>query len=335
MRRLPALLLLVGLLSPAAASAAPTPSPTPDPAAAGRGVNVVPDPSSPHRSRSGTFLELGRVALGTPVADAVLLRSTFEIPTEVALYAADATPAVGGGFGFDSRTDPASEVGAWLSLRDTTVTVPAGGQLRVPVRLLVPPGTAGGEYVGAVVAEAVQQGTGSAVQTRTRFAMAVYVRVPGGAPGTTPGRGKPDGRLEVLAVDPRFVGGRACPVVRLRNDSQDILDPQVEVATRGLLGAGGSYRRDRSAAILPGAQADVRLPCLKRPIGPGSLDVTVRTPRGVRTEAVDFRWFPVPFVLALLFLLLLVGALVTTVARGLLRRRAAQAEGASAERPPV
>lgn len=330
MRRPTALALLLGVLLAGGAQAAPTPSPTPE-LEAGRGVDVTPDPASTHRSRSGSFLELGTVRLGTAIEDAVVVRSTFDTPQVVEVYAADAKPAVGGGFGFDARNDPATEVGAWLTPGRSRVTVPPMGQVRVTVRVLVPQGAEGGEYVGGVIAEAADQGQTSAVQTRTRFAMAVYLRVPGGSPSATPGRGKPAGRLVILDISPHFDSGRACPVVRARNDSQDIIDPHVTVRSSGLLGAGSAYTRRRSAALLPGAEAEFAVPCIQRPVGPGSVTVTLDSPRGGGAKAIDYRWLPLPFLLALLLLLLLIAALVATFLRGLLKRR----ERDPSDAPPI
>jgi hypothetical protein len=315
MRRVSVLALLLGLLAPVASHAAPTPTPTPE-LEAGRGVSVTPAPNSAHRSKSGTFLEMGTISFGKAIADAILVRSTFEQPEVISLYTADAKPAVGGGFGFGASTDQPKEVGRWLTLGSKTVTVPAGGSVRVPVRLVVPVGVQAGEYVGGVIAERADQGPAGAVQTRTRFAMAVYLKVPGGTAGATPGRGRPDGR----------------PVVRYRNDSQDIVDPSVEVRTRGWFGAGSSRTQSRTGALIPGSQATVPLACVKRPIGPGSVDVTLRSPRGGGHRAIDYLWLPLPFLFALLLLLLLLGALLATFVRGLLTRREREDEEPSAER---
>jgi hypothetical protein len=320
MRRVVTLLLLAGLAAPAAALAAPTPTPTPTALQPAQGVNVQPDAKSPHRSKSGTFLELGTVAPGVAMTDTVIIRSTFDVPTAVDLYPADAKPAVGGGFGFGARGDTSSQVGAWLKLSTSRVTVPGHGQAALRTTVTVPRGTEGGEYVGAVVAEAVNQGKGGAVQTRTRFAMAVYLTVPGGVTGSTPGRGRPDGTLVVLGVEPRFAGNRSCPVVRMRNDSQAIVDPHVTVRTKGWLGSGTSYSRSRSGALLPGVTAEVPLPCIKRPIGPGSLRVDLSSPKGDGNKAIDYLWVPTSLLVALLFLLLMIGALLTTFVRGLRRK---------------
>jgi hypothetical protein len=275
---------------------------------------------------------MGTIRPGVPINDKVLLRSTFEEPAAISLYAADAKPAVGGGFGFTGNTDKPTEVGRWLTVGSKTVTVPAGGSVLVPVRLLVPKGVEGGEYVGGVVAERADSAPTTAVQTRTRFAMAVYLKVPGGAVGSTPGRGKPKGRLQLIGVDPHFKGGDVCPVVHYRNDSQDIVDPRAEVRTRGLFGTGTTRQQSRTGALLPGAEATVRLACISRPMGPGSVEITLSSPKGEGHRAIDYRWLPVPMLFALLLLLLLIAALVSTFVRGILRRRGRSETAGSAER---
>lgn len=312
MPRLLVLAVLAGVLtSPALAQ-------TPPPAA--QGVNVAPDPASTRKSSAGTLAELGTVTPGRAVTDAVVVRSSFADAREVLLYPADAQPAVGGGFGFLGRDDPQQQVGSWLRLAQGRVTVPAGGTVRVPYTLTIPPGTEGGEYVGAVVAEPVEQGAGAGVQSRTRFAMAVYLRVPGGPSGATPGRGDPAGRVVVDSVEQRFDGKQACPVVRYRNDSQDVVDPVATVRTEGVVG-GTSYRKERVGALLPDSSAEVALPCLDRPLGPGRVEVELTSPKGGGTEVDRYTWLPWPLLLSLLMLLLLAAALVTTFIRGLLRKK--------------
>lgn len=322
MRRLLTALLISALLWPVqgGGSVAGAQSPSAEPEVA-RGVSLKPTPESPRRSKSGTFLEFGAISLGKPVDDVVVLRSTFETDMQIALYTADAMPAVGGGFGFGARTDKPTQVGAWLTVTPAVVRVPAGGSVRAALRLVVPLGAQGGEYVGGVIAEAVDQGAASGVQTRTRFAMAVYLRVPGAEPGATPGRGNPDGKLQVLAVTSRFDGSRACPAVRYRNDSQDIVDPQVSITTSGLFGRGGTITRQRTGALLPGAEAEVRLACVRRPAGPGSLSVTLTSPRGGGSQTLDYRYYPRSLLSALLLLLLAIVLFLVLSARAYRRGR--------------
>ncbi len=313
-RRLVVPLLLVLLLATPGASAQQPPVPS------GQGVNVVPSPDSRYRGANGTVAELGQVAPDQPVRDAVLVRSSFDEDREVLLYGADAVPARGGGFGFDARTDSREQVGAWLSVAESVV-VPARGEVRVEYTVAVPAGTPGGEYVGGLVAEPVGQAAGSGVQTVTRFAMALYLRVPGGSAGETPGRGSPDGRFVFERLELRRQGDLVCPVTSYRNDSQDILDPTASVRVEGVLGRGGSYEQ-RGGAVLPGSAATVELPCVGRPLGPrGRVEVTLSTPRGTERLTADAAWLPWPFVVACLSLLLLLVALLLLLLRGARRRR--------------
>lgn len=306
-RTLPLLLVLLLTLLGAPAGAQ-------TPAAPG-GVGLVPAPGSRFASTSGTFLELGEVVRDREVTGEVLLRNAGREPRQVRLYASDALPAQGGGFGFSDRDAADTQVGRWLSLRPETVTVPPTGEARATFRVRVPAGTEGGEYVGGVVAEPVAEAGGSGVLTATRVAMAVYLTLPGGARGATPGRGAPGGRLAVEGGRAGADGDRLCPVVSYRNDSQKVLDPTLSVEADGLLGD-ASYTRTRTGAVLPGTAAEVRLPCVDRPLGPSTLRVQLRAD-GVLTdyEATDL-YLPAPLLLALLLLVLLVLAVVMTALRG-------------------
>ncbi|MCW2779545.1 MAG: hypothetical protein JWN17_3270 [Frankiales bacterium] len=316
MRRL---LLVLLLLLPVGVAGAQTPE-------GPQGVGIAPAAGSPYASASGTFLELGTVTPGRAVSGTVLLRNQGTQARTVLLYASDAVPSQGGGFGFTERTAPDTQVGRWLTPDRTRQSVPARGGAEFSFSLTVPVGTQGGEYVGGIVAEPAEAPTGAGVQTLTRVAMAVYLTVPGGARGATPGRGTPNGKVVLTAVRPGHDGGRSCPVVSYRNDSQQVLDPEVEVTSKGLLGS-GAYHRDRVGAVLPGTSATVRLPCVDRPLGTSTLRVVLMAPTGPQDYAASDLYLPLALVLALLLLLLLVLAVLTTALRG--RRARSNAPGAA------
>jgi hypothetical protein len=320
------------LAAPASASTAAQAAPSPQPGP--QGVAVTPAPDSPHRSASGTFVELGTVTPSRTVTDAVVLTNAADTAQQTYVYGADAIPSRGGGFAFTPRIGRNAQVGRWLRVATPTVTLPAHGSMRVTYRVTVPTGTPGGEYVGGIVTEPIRTTAGSGLTTVTRFAMSVYLRVPGGTTGTTPGRGRPNGHLVITKLQIRYDGSKACPTVSYRNDSQDILDPSLQVRTSGPLG-GSQYRQQRTGAVLPDSSADVRLPCIKRPLGPGRLEVRLSTPKGDAAQAVTFTWLPLPLVISLLLLLLLIGALVTTFLRGWLRRRSDDDEDEDSERSPI
>jgi hypothetical protein len=99
----------------------------------------------------------------------------------------------------------------------------------------------------------------------------------------------------------------------------------------------GSKTRTSTVEIPPAASTTrVQLACIDRPLGPGRVTVVLEDEDEEDVEA-DVFWAPWPFVVSLLFLLLLLGALITTFLRGMLRRRdeADEDEGSTADRAPV
>lgn len=324
-----AVLLLISTVQPALAAMPPSPPPPPVPAVSG-GVSVVPSATSPYVSETEQFLDLGDVRPGTLLADTVVVRNTTASRADVLLYAVDASPALGGGFGYGERGQTPTGIGAWLDLAQERIALDAGSGSALAFELKVPAGAAPGTYVGGIVAEVAGQVQSGPFGSTTRFAMPVRLVVPGGAPGLTPGRGRPDGRFFVEDVAVRTDGERVCPVVRYRNETQDVLDPVVDVEVDGLLRGTDGYRRSGLGAVGPGETTQVSLPCATRPLGPAEIRVRVTTPRGQSAEAVTSTWLPLPLLLGLLLLLLLVGALSTTYLRGVRRtRRMSEAERAA------
>ena len=312
MRRLLSAGVALALLT--GTSSAATPSAPPSPPIAQPGIDVRPAADNVYASADGQFVELGTVGRGTLLGAAVLVRNTAREAADVYVYAADAIPAVGGGFGVRLRSDSSTQVGAWLTLEDSQLTIGPRSEVRLEFQLRVPAVVAGGSYAGAIVAEPVRQ-PGGALQTVTRFAMAVTLEVPGGQAGATPGRGSPDGKLHLDDLTLEGDGEKVCPVVTYGNDSQDVLDPVAEIEVDGPFTTRRVERHKGVGAVAPEATTTAELPCVSRPVGPGQVTVTLVTPRGEEEKKVSTFWLPWPFVWALLMLLLLVGALLFTWAR--------------------
>lgn len=313
-----AISLTTGLLA-GAAQAAPTPTPTPSASGADtRGVNVTPAPDSPYKVRGHEYVALGVQPPGTLLSDTLVLLNPVAHPQSVYLYAADGSPAVGGGFGYTLRGQPVSRIGAWVRLPASTVTVPAQASVRVPWSIRIPSNAAGGRYVGAIVAEPVGQAVTAQFSAVTRFAMAITLTVSGGPPNATPGVGRPDGRLRLVGLQTRPSGGRLCPTVSYANDSQDVVNPVGTVVADGPLSDRASKRVANLGAVAPGQTLTAPLPCVQRPLGPGRLVVTLSSPHGSVTRAVQSLWLPVPLLVSLFLLLLVLAALLATYLR---RRR--------------
>ena len=309
------LVVLSAVAPPSAGSAAASPS-------APGGVSVVPVDDSPYRSETGQFIELGTVRPGVVLSDQLLVRTSSDVPQDVVIYPVDAAPALGGGLGYSEREQTPTQVGAWLSLSEEQLTLQPQGTAKVRFELRVPAELEPGTYVGGVAAEPAAQAQSGAVGTRTRYAMPIRFVVPGGAPGVTPGRGRPDGTLVVTDVELRTDGDRVCPTVRYENQTQDVLDPIATVTVDGPLGGATSGRLAGVGPVGPGDAEQAELPCVERAVGPSRVEVALASPGGDARGAADSFWLPTPVWLGLLLLLILLLALGTTGVRGLRRRRA-------------
>ena len=312
------------------AAAAPSPSPGAGSGAAPGGVSVVPVPSSPHMSGKGQRLDFGQLRPGQTARDEVLVRNIGDAAASVYLYAADATTALGGGLAFGLRTDPRTTVGRWMTLSRSQLSVPPHGTVTVALTVTLPTSLQGGEYAGGVVAEQLSPPpSGGGVAQVYRFAMPVYLTVPGGVPGSTPGRGQPDGSVQVVDVDFGERDGKVCPRVTYRNSSQAIVNPDasVEVHPRWI-GGGGTRHYGAIGSVLPDSQATVALPCRDLPFGGGKVVVRLAGPHvdpdhAQRRADLDRSGFPL--LIALLLLLLLVALLWWWLVRERRRRHADQA----------
>lgn len=285
------------------------------PAAADQsGVSVTPVPGDKFASKSGTHLELGLVNPGAPLDDRVRILNVGSNPTTIDVYPADAIPALNGGFGFSAEGEQTHDVGSWIRMAATRLQLPGHSSTVVPFRLVVPAGAGGGEHVGGIVAEPAATGNGGGVQTKTRFAMAVYLTVPGAptsspVPGQSPGPhgGPPPTTVTITKLTLHPNGRDICPRVSYANPTGLVIDPAARLTVESSLGLGSRHVTvDRLGAVLPGATATVTLPCVRRlPPGPDTVRLTLTSPQGTTSTSKNVFVEGWPLFLALLFLLIL------------------------------
>lgn len=315
LKRLAALLGVTVAVATTPALAASTP--TPAPAAPGQtGVSVTPVPHDKYASASGTHLEMGDLPLGAVVRDKVRVLNIGPDRLPIDLYGADAIPAVNGGFGFSAESETTKDVGSWIHLAARHLDLPGHSTTTVSFTIAIPQTVSGGgEHVGAIVAEPSVT-SGSGVQTKTRFAMAVYLRLPG-APAVQP-PAHPQTAVTVTKLQTGTKGRDVCPVMSYRNDTPDVIDPSVTMSLHSSLGFGTKKATiPHLGGILPGAHATTHLPCFAGAApGPSKLKLVVTSPQGARSIQQDIGVYPWPLFLALLLLLLL----LLLVARELYKR---------------
>lgn len=101
---------------------------------------------------------------GQMICDSVALSNSSTHAITVQLYPADAyNIADGGAFAFTAFKDKPKDVGTWIELPITRVTVPAGRAANIPIVVRVPTNAIPGDAAGGVVARDTQVSQGESV----------------------------------------------------------------------------------------------------------------------------------------------------------------------------
>ncbi len=122
------------------------------------------------------------LAPGESVEDELLVDNSTDQTVIVKLYPADSTPSTDGGFALDQEVESRDDVGAWVTLSQTGLTLGPRESVVVPFTLSVPddPSLDVGEHAGGIliqpVVENVDQG---GIQLQLRTGVRIYVTLPG------------------------------------------------------------------------------------------------------------------------------------------------------------
>lgn len=205
LRVVPAVLLLLLALTTAGA------------AQAAEEASFSVQPASTQSTNAAYFVydaELGQV-----IHDEVLVTNTGDAPGTARLYALDGMTGPTGGIVFPDADAPRSQVGAWVQLDETEVTLGPGESRTVGFTVTVPRELRAGHHVGGIAAQgtAVNEGSGQfQVNVQTRVVTAVQVNLPGPAVE----------HVTIDGVTPSVQGSKQTLVLGLRNDGNQMVKPQ-------------------------------------------------------------------------------------------------------------
>jgi hypothetical protein len=168
---------------------------------------------------------------GETVKDAVLVANPGTVPVKILLYAVDATSGQNGGAVYMNNDDPRKDVGAWITLEQTSVDVPPQKQTTVNFTMALPKDVRTGQHLGGIVAQLVQggnatalnpgqQGAGFGITTVTRALTAMLVDV-GGQPSAP--------SLKINGAQIATVDGLPTLTLSLQNDGNALIKPQGSV----------------------------------------------------------------------------------------------------------
>jgi hypothetical protein len=167
------------------ADAAVTPTTTPTGAAANDKVTssfaLAPTGTDPSQPSSRPNLSYA-LAPGAAIQDSVTVWNYSEIPLEFDVYATDAFNTATGGFDVLPGTKKPTDVGAWVTLAQNKVTVPARSSLEIPVAVTVPADARPGDHAAGIIASSKTPGTdaeGHHVVFDRRTGSRLYLRVTG------------------------------------------------------------------------------------------------------------------------------------------------------------
>ena len=179
------------------------------------------DPANP--LARAYFILSGRP--GIVLQNSIVVTNTGTGTGTVSLYAVDAGTGQNSGLIYLQRNAPRTDVGAWIQLSASQVTLTAGQSKAIPFQVLIPGKVRAGQHVGGIVAESVQQDTSTKnnklhITVHSRLVMAVEVNLPGP-------------QVEQLTANGIQVGG---------SDNYEILEVGLSNTGTTLLKAAGSLQ---------------------------------------------------------------------------------------------
>jgi len=121
-------------------------------------------------------------AAGAELKDSAILFNYSNVPLTFRVYPTDAFNNANGGFDLLRGDKAPKEVGAWITLPQETLTLPAKTQASFEFTVRIPQNANPGDHAGAILASSPTQGTGpdgKVLNLDRRTGSRVYIRVAG------------------------------------------------------------------------------------------------------------------------------------------------------------
>jgi hypothetical protein len=263
---------------------------------------------------------------GKKYSDSITVANFTAAPLTFNLYGSAAFNTPGGGLSLRRRTDPQEDIGTWIKLPISILTVPAHAQTVVPFSITPPLGATPGDHVGGIVAEETRGTTAIEGSIPVTVLQAVAVRVYGRVRGPLhPGLSVRHTTMTLSRpVASEFGGPLSAHVTfTLTNSGNVVLTPHAELTVRTPFGKAADRSFD-VGQLLPGntLHYSFAFPSLTA-LGHLRTEVTV-TAGQAKAQSSRSAW-AVPFgLLAILVVLILI--LVILLVRFRRRRRAKRAQ---------
>ena len=184
--------------------------------------------------------------------DAVTLYNLSNVQLTFQLYATDARNTEDGGFDLLPKATKPTDVGTWVTMPQSAITLAPRTQATLPITINVPDTATPGDHVGGIVASSPTVGLGpdgKTVLLDRRTGPRIYLRVAGPL--------NPHLTVEKLKVSyhPALnpFSGSADVTYRIANRGNVRLQGTQQVSASGVLGVlGGGKHKSKVPEILPG-----------------------------------------------------------------------------------
>ena len=162
--------------SPHPSSTKPPGAPKPPPKSKKTTITFGVQPSTASGPNRRNVYSWPKVKPGSVIHDYVAVSNYSARPVTFQVYATDGFVNASGDLGLLPAAQKPTDVGSWVRLLHSTVTVPAHARVNEPFTLRVPSNASPGDHTGGMIASIQLKGQ---VNVDRRFAVPMYLRVNG------------------------------------------------------------------------------------------------------------------------------------------------------------
>ena len=194
---------------------------------------------------------------GGTLDDAIVVTNHGDTALDLSIYAADGFTTDSGELDVGTADDGATSVGAWLTLTESHLTVPAGESVEVPFTVSIPDDAVPGDHAGAVVTSLTSPDRSTGISVDRRLGIRVFARVSG---ELSPALTVQDAQVSYQGTANPFALGSATVTYTVVNTGNTRLSGEQLVRVAGPF---GWFRTDVPADglpdLLPGESRTVRV----------------------------------------------------------------------------
>jgi len=156
---------------------------------------------------------------GQSVEDGINIINNDAETRTIAVYATDSVISSGGAFACEQKVESDDDVGSWVSLSKSTVTLKSAGSELVPFSILVPENTDVGEHNGCIVVQEIQPESNpeSGIGLSFRTAIRLAVLVPG----------EIDKKLEIVSLSSSVQEEKVVATTEVENSGNVSIDSDI------------------------------------------------------------------------------------------------------------